>query len=546
MGELRQSQEFIVLMLKFREGHISDEELQQFNTLLRTNPNVRCIYIELLIMQSIFHGRMIPSDQELLGALAEHEKKAEGVEIEYIPIPEEVHHVVQKTEERVANPLVKKAYALAIISSLAAMIILFFKAPHVPPLSLGLPVGTLSDSIGAQWSQSDYDSLEKGATLVTSDQSMVLSEGFAEFLLNDKTKITIEGPAEIQILTENQFKLNYGRLYAVVAEQSDGLVITTPLAKIVDLGTEFGIDARRRSDTSVYVLKGAAMLITGEQENQKSIPIEKGKAKRVRRESGNILDVPFDRHQFVRDIDSTQNTVWYSKMKFNLADVVSGGSGLEMSSNRTDAIDIASGKMIRNGNREIPGGAETTEYVAVPDLPFVDGVFVPDCGDGPNIISSEGHSFSEFGDSNGKYYIPIGSSYEVFLEYEQSLVPRQLALRGYPAHKSSVICLHANAGITFDLHAIRIQTGYDVEEFRSAYGISWTDGSRSTIASDFFVLIDGQPRMVSRDISEADGSQIVSIALNEDDRFLTLACAEGQENAGDWSLFVNPILLLEL
>lgn len=542
------------LIIESLDGDISPEGLARMDQLLCGNRKAVEYYVWHLRIYSTFvtPGEIFVEnfnaeqkdmfDIELWKELAEEEKTA-------LPIQESreesERELIQKVVYRPREKDRLNKYSIfSFVVSAAAVILLFLYVKFVPPKQYGFHVATLSDSIGAKWADMN-DQMKIGEGFISSDKSLLLRQGYVELLFDNQTKITLEGPAEFQVLSEDQIKLLYGRLYAIVPQRAIGFTVNTLSAQIIDLGTEFGIEANSRGDTALHVTKGKTVLIAGEETNKVGMEVKKGIAKKVVANDQTISDISCDEHLFVREIDSASDIIWRGEKQLHLADVVSGGTGFKSHTKRTVGIDVGSGKMVNNANQEIPGGSQGAGYASVPELPFVDGVFVPDCGNGSTKVSSEGHTCSEFGDTNGKYYIPIGSSFDVYVDYKKSFIKSELSLKDFSAEESSVISLHANAGITFDLNAIRSRIPARIVRFHTAYGISWNDEARTSIASDFYVLVDGQPRMVSRDVSEADGSKTVSIPLQDGDRFLTLACTEGQSNDGDWSLFVNPILEIE-
>ncbi len=186
-------------------------------------------------------------------------------------------------------------------------------------------------------------------------------------------------------------------------------------------------------------------------------------------------------------------------------------------------------------------------YVSVPDIPFVDGVFVPDGETGPVQLTSAGHVFNEFGNTNGQYYMPIGAYSLINMYTQADRKYTSIHLEEYPPESAVNLCLHANSGITFDLQKIREAMPFiNITRFTSVYGIPKTREDQDNVTSDFYVFVDGVPLMIKRGVSNRDKPGHVSIPLAKTDRFLTLVCTEGQENFGDWSLFVNPAVELEL
>lgn len=111
------------------------------------------------------------------------------------------------------------------------------------------------------------------------------------------------------------------------------------------------------------------------------------------------------------------------------------------------------------------------------------------------------------------------------------------------------IFMHANAGITFDLDAIRRAYGpVCIESFNALCGISKTTANTSVNpAASFYVLVDGKEVFNAIDLSPEDGPQPIEIELEQNARYLTLAATQGTDNSieNDNCLFANPNLILK-
>jgi hypothetical protein len=128
----------------------------------------------------------------------------------------------------------------------------------------------------------------------------------------------------------------------------------------------------------------------------------------------------------------------------------------------------------------------------------------------------------------------------------------------YGQDGSRCLFLHANAGITFDLEAIRSQLpGVRITRFHAEVGISRT--ALRDANADFWVLVDGQIRYRKEKVREKGAADSLDIELSDTDRFLTLAVTDGGDPDArelpngfvcrsidcDWGLFGNPVLVLE-
>jgi ferric-dicitrate binding protein FerR (iron transport regulator) len=83
-----------------------------------------------------------------------------------------------------------------------------------------------------------------------------LDSGIAEITFDTGAEVTLEGPARMQLESENKSRLDAGRASAVVPEQARGFVIHTPTSYIRDLGTAFAVEVRDGRETDLHVLEG--------------------------------------------------------------------------------------------------------------------------------------------------------------------------------------------------------------------------------------------------------------------------------------------------
>jgi len=216
----------------------------------------------------------------------------------------------------------------------------------------------------------------------------------------------------------------------------------------------------------------------------------------------------------------------------DLADMVKGGDGTGTGT-PGNAIDPRNGN-VASGD---PGGLsqtnDTNNYRLVSAYPFIDGVFIPDGGAGSVTLNSNGDPFGGFPntDSNSWDYIEgqvnQGSGSTVGgVNYNS------------PGH--TMVGLHANKGITFDLNAIEAANpGYVVERFTAVAG----DAAGGL--SDFWVFVDDVLVASQTGITDASGAFPLDLAIGPRDRFLTLVATDGGNTYGyDQILFGDARLLL--
>lgn len=86
-----------------------------------------------------------------------------------------------------------------------------------------------------------------------------LQSGIAQIEFYQGARVTIEGPAELQLISSGEATCTRGKLSAAVPPQAIGFRINTPKGTIVDLGTEFGLDVSA-ANAEVHVFKGEVEL----------------------------------------------------------------------------------------------------------------------------------------------------------------------------------------------------------------------------------------------------------------------------------------------
>jgi len=112
-------------------------------------------------------------------------------------------------------------------------------------------VAWLVNAQDCQWAdgQSPEDGLKAGTVLN-------VERGLAEIRFRKGTHVVLNGPAKLELLSDNCARLHRGRITARVPEPAIGFELQTPQGKVVDLGTEFGVAVGDDLATDVYVFKG--------------------------------------------------------------------------------------------------------------------------------------------------------------------------------------------------------------------------------------------------------------------------------------------------
>jgi Protein of unknown function (DUF1553)/Protein of unknown function (DUF1549)/Planctomycete cytochrome C/NPCBM/NEW2 domain len=212
-----------------------------------------------------------------------------------------------------------------------------------------------------------------------------------------------------------------------------------------------------------------------------------------------------------------------------LADVVAGGNGFG-SGELERGLDPRSGQA-SSGKLGILAGLQVNQFMRS-QTPFVDGMVVPN---GATPITSTGIVIqTQPTDGQSWDYIQAGK----VLSQDTA----ELGGIDYAAPGHTMIALHANKALTFDLAAIRqALPQYHGLRFQAVAGYG---GLGAGADADFAVYVDGMLRTQRRNISHASGGTALDEPLADHERFLTLVATDGGNGiAFDQIFFGDPRLV---
>ena len=85
---------------------------------------------------------------------------------------------------------------------------------------------------------------------------MDISRGLVRLDFLNGARVTIEGPAQVEVLGGMRMVLHLGVVTATIPESAIGFVVDTAAAHVVDLGTSFGVSVSAEGLTEVCVFEG--------------------------------------------------------------------------------------------------------------------------------------------------------------------------------------------------------------------------------------------------------------------------------------------------
>jgi hypothetical protein len=106
-------------------------------------------------------------------------------------------------------------------------------------------------------------------------QQFEFTKGTVELLFHTRADVKVFGPAKFVVQSDMSILCYRGRVNTLVGESGKGFTIDTPKARIVDLGTQFGVDISESGDTEVVVFQGSVDLEKSAADAARSTSAEK-------------------------------------------------------------------------------------------------------------------------------------------------------------------------------------------------------------------------------------------------------------------------------
>ena len=234
--------------------------------------------------------------------------------------------------------------------------------------------------------------------------------------------------------------------------------------------------------------------------------------------------------------------IWTDALPTNAIAGLANGSLTPLTAPRYPSIfDLADA--IGGGDGRLPGfggygdlSATMGVYTTFPSNPYVDGTFVPNTNATPAVIDGAGHTY----DFDSQNSVSINLAWRNGLNMDTDPSTNLLANFNTDTNNHSLISGHASKGITFDLDAVRSQTGLSIERFTACIGDSRPKPA-GTIS--YYVFVDGL--LVTNRFNMRDSEDFVSVSQVSTGRYLTIAITDANDGASsDHGYLGDPFLTL--
>jgi hypothetical protein len=479
------------------------------------------------------------------------------------------------------------SYAVsALIIAIGLLIGLTWKVQSYPPAELvgshrpesreaappaAPSVGRITGMVDCRWAWPQSEPRVLTHDPVSPGQVYPLCAGFVEITYDSGAKVILQGPCNYKVESARGGFLSLGRLTAKVQSRESGVErpdrqrddsrpstldsrlfsVRTPTAVVTDLGTEFGVEVDQSGVTRSHVFQGKVEVRSADPAlaNQSPVVLSEGQSARLDaaglvRQSSRAAGAKTNglAQRFVRRLPLP-----VSVRTIDLLDVVAGGDGA--GHRRERGIDLATGMQDTYFNAQ--GRDCDSRYHPTAWHNLIDGVFVPNGGAGPVQLDSARHTFGGFPRTSGRTWGGIWArTADVKPQGREESRNRWVYLIGrceqYAPQGRGLLCLHANAGITFNIEALRkSHQGLRPARFSATAGLVPTGQAVEGGRVDFWIFADGRLLWSRKSILPKDGPIPLDVEIGPGDRFLTLAVTDGGNGiTADWFVLGDPVLQL--
>lgn len=209
---------------------LSHDERERLCERLEKDPNARAAFIEATAFEAMLM-------HEFPAAETNVSSSAVG-----LPDPSEAANV-----ELSSHPVSRSYVTPLTLAAVAAMVFLAFIFRPTSDLD---PVATIVSSENAAWESSLPTT--QGSKLVPG--VLELKSGIATIRFASSAEVTLEAPAQFEVVSEMRGKLIEGVAVIDVPEKAVGFVIESPDGYAVDYGTRFAVHVNRESQRSDFQL----------------------------------------------------------------------------------------------------------------------------------------------------------------------------------------------------------------------------------------------------------------------------------------------------
>lgn len=223
-------------------------------------------------MHALEEGRLTAAEMKELEALLLRDEAARRFVVERAALGAGLCGYADEAQaadgERIRAPMGRRTGMMAVLAGLAAALLacggVIFMLLNEEPVSVPAREGqdegcaVLVDAADAEWRGGQWQ-----VGMPVPAGRLELAKGLARLEFYSGASVTLEGPCVLELVSAKEARCEQGRLRVLVPSHARGFRLDTPDAKVVDLGTEFGLAVGGTGASEVHVFDGEVEVYPG-------------------------------------------------------------------------------------------------------------------------------------------------------------------------------------------------------------------------------------------------------------------------------------------
>lgn len=304
MDSRSQNLEFERLLGQLSDGSLSAADHQQLGRLLESDRTLRRRYLDYCQMHALLR-----SEHGLLTALAtpaDLADEAAGLSAQH-----------RRIKVRTLFTWVAAASLLIVAVGLGLLAGNREQAPY-----RGAETAVLSKIVGARFEYGVNGEAIPMEGIQLRQGVYKLLSGLVEIEYSSGAILVLRAPATFDLVDDSCVRLEDGQLAAHIPEAAIGFKIESPGATVIDLGTDFAVQAVRNKESEVHVFQGKVLVdLHGDKgKTAEKLRLVTGEAARVDFLTGMPSGIDLDNQQFLRSLREDAGS--YSQTILSMAPAV--------------------------------------------------------------------------------------------------------------------------------------------------------------------------------------------------------------------------------
>jgi FecR-like protein len=247
-----------LLISRYLDGELANDEIAELAAALQTDASS----IDRLVFAGLIHAQLLNwMDQQYEapeGATAPDDDRQTGL-APWSPVKSPVASAGNPSG-RYRIRISSARRRLFSWSTLAATLLIATGLLSVAYLAMSRPVhvGQLTEATDCRWGASSVEMREGAFVSTGQDVELVLGRAIITFATG--AKLLVEGPTTLHFESASHVQLIHGRIAAKVPRQAVGFTVSSSLARIVDLGTQFSLSLNADKSFDLHVFEGLVEL----------------------------------------------------------------------------------------------------------------------------------------------------------------------------------------------------------------------------------------------------------------------------------------------